>query len=217
MQFMLAPHPPGGDAFVDGVPARGANVINNSWGCPELEGCDAATFAEAVHALRVAGVFVVAAAGNEGDRCATVSSPLALYDAVLSVGAIDAAGRLAPFSSRGPVRADGSGRVKPDLVAPGVQVLSAYPGDTYYVADGTSMAAPHVTGVVALIWSANPGLIGDIDRTEQILAETARSYDAAQHGTPRCGERGADPTNAVGYGIVDAYAAVQRAMEVTER
>jgi subtilisin family serine protease len=217
MQFMLAPHPPGGDALVDGVPARGANVINNSWGCPELEGCDAATFAEAVHALRAAGVFVVAAAGNEGDRCATVSSPLALYDAVLSVGAIDAAGRLAPFSSRGPVRADGSGRVKPDLVAPGVQVLSAYPGDTYYVADGTSMAAPHVTGVVALIWSANPGLIGDIDRTEQILAETARSYDAAQHGTPRCGERGADPTNAVGYGIVDAYAAVQRAMEVTER
>ncbi len=217
MQFMLAAYPPGGSAFTDGVPARGAHVINNSWGCPEFEGCDPTALADAANALRMAGVFVVSAAGNEGERCATVSSPLALYDAVLSVGAIDASGRLALFSSRGPVQADGSGRVKPDLVAPGVHVLSAYPEDTYYYADGTSMASPHVTGVVALIWSANPELIGDIDRTEQILLETARPYDDAQHGTPRCGERGAVPSNAVGYGIVDAYAAVRRAIEMAAR
>ena len=217
MQFMLAPYPAGGDAFTDGVPARGAHVTNNSWGCPEFEGCDPHALADAARALRVAGVFVVSAAGNEGDRCGTVSSPLAIYDAVLSVGAIDATGQLAPFSSRGPVQADGSGRVKPDLLAPGVQVLSAYPGSTYHVADGTSMASPHVTGVVALIWSANPDLLGDIDRTEQILLETARPYNYAQHGTPRCGDRGLAPSNAVGYGIVDAYAAVERALEMAGR
>jgi subtilisin family serine protease len=217
MQFMLAPYPPGGNAFTDGLPARGAHVINNSWGCPRLEGCDPTALVSAARALRVAGLFVVSAAGNEGERCGTVSSPLALYDAVLSVGAIDATGQLAFFSSRGPVQADGSGRVKPDLVAPGVQVLSAYPGNTYYVADGTSMASPHVAGVVALIWSANPGLIGNIDRTEQILFGTAQPYAYAQHGTPRCGEPGAVPSNAVGHGIVDAYAAVQRAMDTAVR
>jgi hypothetical protein len=212
MQFMLAPYPLDGDPFTDGDPARGADVLNNSWGCPRLEGCDANTFLAATRALRTAGVFVVAAAGNEGDRCGSVSSPLALYDAVLSVGAFDRMGDLASFSSRGPVTVDGSGRVKPDLVAPGVRVLSAYPQSTYYVADGTSMASPHVVGVVALVWSANPDLIGDIDHTEQILTETAQPYNYAQEGTPRCGQQGTDPNDAVGYGIVDAYAAVQRAL-----
>jgi len=214
MQFMLAPYPLDGDPFTDGDPARGADVLNNSWGCPPLEGCDANTFLAATRALRTAGVFVVAAAGNEGDRCGSVGSPLALYDAVLSVGALDRAGDLASFSSRGPVTVDGSGRVKPDLIAPGVQVLSAYPQNTYYRADGTSMASPHVVGVVALVWSANPDLIGDIDRTEQILTETAQPYDYAQQGTPRCGQQGTVPNDAVGYGIVDAYAAVQRALAV---
>jgi hypothetical protein len=212
MQFMLAPYPLDGDPFADGDPARGADVLNNSWGCPPLEGCDANTFLAATRALRTAGVFVVAAAGNEGDRCGSVSSPLALYDAVVSVGAFDRTGDLASFSSRGPVTVDGSGRVKPDLIAPGVQVLSAYPQSTYYVADGTSMASPHVVGIVALVWSANPGLIGDVDRTEQILTETAQPYDYAKEGTPRCGQQGTVPNDAVGYGIVDAYAAVQRAL-----
>jgi subtilisin family serine protease len=212
MQFMLAPYPLDGDPFTDGDPARGADVLNNSWGCPPLEGCDANTFLPATRALRTAGVFVVSAAGNEGARCGTVSSPLALYDAVLSVGAFDRTGDLASFSSRGPVTVDGSGRVKPDLIAPGVQVLSAYPQNTYYRADGTSMACPHVVGVVALVWSANSDLIGDIDRTEQILTETAQPYDYTQQGTPQCGQQGTVPNDAVGYGIVDAYAAVQRAL-----
>ena len=212
MQFMLAPYPLDGDPFTDGDPARGADVLNNSWGCPPLEGCDANTFLSATRALRTAGVFVVSAAGNEGARCGSVSSPLALYDAVLSVGAFDRTGDLASFSSRGPVTVDGSGRVKPDLIAPGVQVLSAYPQNTYYRADGTSMACPHVVGVVALVWSANSDLIGDIDRTEQILTETAQPYDYTQQGTPQCGQQGTVPNDAVGYGIVDAYAAVQRAL-----
>jgi hypothetical protein len=75
------------------------------------------------------------------------------------------------------------------------------------------MAGPHIAGVVALMWSAKPDLIGDIERTEQILIETARPYDYAQHGPPLCGESQTYPNNAVGFGLVDAYAAVQRALQ----
>jgi subtilisin family serine protease len=164
-----------------------------------------------VQALRAAGVFVVASAGNSGSACGSISDPIALYDEVFTVGAIDENGILADFSSRGPVTADGSGRLKPDVVAPGVNVLSAYPGGTYAYNDGTSMAGPHVVGVVALLWSANPALIGDIDRTEQILTETAKPYNQ-NFGVPECGDGNRRPDNAVGYGIIDAYAAVFRAL-----
>ena len=95
---------------------------------------------------------------------------------VFSVGAIDHGGNVADFSSRGPVTADGSGRVKPEIVAPGVAILSSLPGGTYGESDGTSMAGPHVVGAVALLWSADPALIGNIDRTEQILTNTAQPY-----------------------------------------
>jgi subtilisin family serine protease len=211
LQFLLAPFPQDGDPLHDGRPDLGAHVLNNSWGCPEIEGCDAAALLLAVQALRAAGVFVVASAGNSGSACGSVSDPIALYDEVFTVGAIDENGILADFSSRGPVTADGSARIKPDVVAPGVNVLSAYPGGTYAYNDGTSMAGPHVVGVVALMWSANPALIGDIDRTEQILTETAKPYNQ-YYGVPECGDANRLPDNAVGYGIVDAYAAVFRAL-----
>jgi subtilisin family serine protease len=70
------------------------------------------------------------------------------------------------------------------------------------------MAGPHVAGVVALMWSANPALIGDIERTEQILRETAQPYTGR---LPECVAPG-QPNNAAGYGIIDAYAAVQTAL-----
>jgi subtilisin family serine protease len=136
-----------------------------------------------------------------------VSDPIAIYDAAFSVGAIDRSGNLADFSSRGPVTVDGSDRIKPDIVAPGVNVLSALPGNSYGENSGTSMAGPHVAGVVALLWSAQPRLIGDIDRTERILAETARPYEGTPSG---CVEAGL-PNDGSGYGVVDAYAAVQAA------
>ncbi len=183
MQFMLAPYPQEGDPFTDGDPTRSAHVLNNSWGCPEShEGCDPNSLRPAVEALRAAGIFVVASAGNDGPACGTIRDPLAIYDAAFSVGAVDEKNNLAVFSSTGPVTVDGSGRTKPDIVAPGVDVLSAYPGSTYTLASGTSMAGPHVAGVVALIWSANPALIGDIDRTEQILIETATPFTGAVGG-----------------------------------
>ncbi len=213
LQFLLAPYPQTGDPLADGRPDLGAHVLNNSWGCPAPEGCDAASLLTAVQSLRAAGVFVVASAGNDGEGCSTIRHPLALYDEVFTVGAIDEDGVLAGFSSRGPVTADGSGRVKPDIVAPGVAVLSAFPGGTYAYAEGTSMAGPHVAGVVALLWSANPALIGDIEATERLLTETAQPYDHISLGRPACGAADQRPDNAVGYGRVDAFAAVRRALD----
>ncbi len=210
LQFMLAPYAPGADPLSAGDPSLAAHVINNSWGCPPVEGCDPGSLEPAVAALRAAGIFVVASAGNEGDRCESISSPIAIYDATFSVGAVDEGGNVTSFSSRGPVTVDGSGRTKPDLVAPGDEILSAAPGGGYARASGTSMAGPHVAGVVALIWSANPALIGEIDATEQILIDTARPYSG--EGGLGCAGDGA-ASNVYGHGLVDAYAAVQAALK----
>jgi subtilisin family serine protease len=215
LEFLFAPFPQGGDPFADGRPDLGAQVLNNSWGCPEVEGCDPNALLAAADALRAAGVFVVVSAGNNGDRCETVADPLSLYDAVFSVGSVDSAGALSTFSSRGPVTADGSGRIKPDIVAPGEGVLSAFPGGTYSTSSGTSMAGPHVAGVVALMWSSNPALIGNIDLTERLLIDTAQPYDAGRYGVPNCGEAGPGPDNAVGHGLVDAFAAVEAAQRAS--
>ena len=114
-------------------------------------------------------------------------------------------GNISPFSSIGPVLVDGSNRQKPDILAPGEQVASSFPGGGYTTADGTSFSAPHVTGVVALMWSANPALIGEVTTTMQILRQTAQPYKGI---APFCGEVDA----AAGAGILDAYAAVQAAI-----
>jgi subtilisin family serine protease len=210
MQFMLAPFPQQGDAFKDGRPELGANILNNSWGCPIVEGCDAGTYLAAVRALQTAGVFVVASAGNEGENgCSTVADPLALYDEVYTVGALDSERNRASFSNLGPVTVDGSSRIKPDLMAPGAGILSSFPGGTYASLSGTSMAGPHVVGTVALMWSANPKLIGDIKHTREILNLTAQSYSGKNKA---CGGSGV-PSNTSGYGIVDAYNAVKMALE----
>jgi hypothetical protein len=210
MQFMLAPFPHGGDPFKDGDPTRAAHVMNNSWGCPTLEGCDPNALLDAANNLRDAGIFVVVSTGNDGPNCETIESPLSLYDSVFSVGAIDKLGNMADFSSRGPVTADGSKRVKPDIVAPGVDILSSLPEGSYGSNSGTSMAGPHLVGVVALIWSAQPNLIGDIDATEQLIIDTAQPYTGNK--SLGCFTGGA-PNNAYGYGVVDVYAAVKKALE----
>ncbi len=106
MQFMLAPFPLDGNPFTDGDPTRAADVLNNSWGCPEIEGCDPNALLPAADNLRDAGIFVVVSTGNDGPNCSTVTAPLSLYDSVFSVGAIDQFGNMADFSSRGPVIVD---------------------------------------------------------------------------------------------------------------
>ncbi len=213
MQFMLAPFPIHGNPLKDGDATKGAMVINNSWGCPDMEGCDPNALLPAVNALADAGVFVVVSAGNDGPSCDTIKDPPALYQRVVSVGAIDSAGALAGFSSLGPVTADGSGRIKPDLVAPGVAVISSMPDNTYAALDGTSMAGPHVVGVVALMWSANPALIGDIADTTRLLLQNTQPYRGP---LPNCPKATSVPSSDVGYGIVDAYKAVVAAKGFTK-
>ncbi len=217
MEFFLAPYPVGGDPFRDGEPTLAPHVVNNSWGCPVEEGCvGPEPIHTAVEALRAAGIMMVVSAGNEGPDCSTVWIP-ASEDAVFSVGSSDEQRQIVRYSSRGPA---GGWMTKPDVAAPGRDIRSSVPGGGYAKAEGTSMAGPHVAGLVALLWSANPGLIGDIDRTEQIINSTARpvpTLDQCPIGAGPCA-CGADrpgqvPNNVSGYGIVDALAAVEAALE----
>jgi hypothetical protein len=204
LQFMLAPFPLGGDPFTAGRPERAPHVLTNSWGCPPVEGCDRGALHAATVALAAAGIYVVAAAGNTGPYCGSIEDPPAIYPDVLTVGAVDHDGRVTDFSSRGPVA---HGPAKPDVVAPGADVLSAMPGGGYAKLDGTSMATPHVAGVVALMWSANPALIGDLARTSEILRDTAHRLDPLPAGSDTCGSI----ATIHGAGLVDADAAVRAA------
>jgi subtilisin family serine protease len=141
------------------------------------------------------------------------------------VGALDVAAdnvtpvdSLASFSSRGPVSADNSFRLKPDLAAPGTKIRSAVgpsgAGSTdtsYTTMSGTSMATPHVAGAVALIWSAQPSLRNDIDKTEAIL--NASAFHIPSPATGNCdGGAVVVPNNWYGYGRLDAKAAVDYAL-----
>ncbi|MBW6472874.1 MAG: S8 family serine peptidase [Anaerolineaceae bacterium] len=211
MQFLFAPFPEGGDPIQDSKPEFGAHILNNSWGCPDIEGCDSLVFEQAVSALRSAGIFVISSAGNNGYYgCESISDPLAIYQNVFSVGAIDQIGELAPFSSLGPVTVDNSGRTKPDLVAPGVDIFSSMPNASYAILSGTSMAGPHVVGTVALMWSANPSLIGQIEETEEILQKTANEFRGMY---PECVDSTTYPNNAVGFGVINSYKAVEEAIK----
>ncbi|HIE38281.1 MAG TPA: DUF11 domain-containing protein [Anaerolineales bacterium] len=205
-EFFLAPYPVGGDPS-QGDPALAPHVINNSWYCPPDEGCDWDTLQTVVENVRAAGILVVVSAGNDGPACSTAQHPPAIYGAAFSVGATDSADQIASFSSRGPVTVDGSGRRKPDVSAPGVEVRSSIPGTGYHSMSGTSMAGPHVAGVAALLWSAVPDLIGDVEGTETVLERTAQP----QTTTQGCGGDGPEdvPNNVYGWGIVDALAAVE--------
>jgi len=202
LQFFLAPTDLNG---ANPDPSKRPNVIGNSYACPPEEGCAVSSLQAAVDSLRAAGVFVAVSAGNEGrGGCSTVAYPPAVYDAAVSVGATDANDQIAPFSSRGPVTADGSGRLKPDLVAPGVGVRSSTPTG-YALASGTSMASPHVAGAVLLLWSAFPELRGQVDATEQLLERTAAPLTT----TDGCGGDSptAVPNETFGYGRLDVAAA----------
>jgi subtilisin family serine protease len=213
-EFFLAPYPPNGNPLTDGRPDLAADIINNSWSCPPPSGgedCDLAHLNDirtSVQNLEAAGILVVAAASNYGSACSTVREPPAIYPETFAVGATDSGDNIASFSSRGPVTIDGSNRRKPDVSAPGVNVRSSYPTNSYTTLNGTSMASPHASGVAALLWSVVPTMSGNITQTKTVLQDTAFPRTTLEG----CGgdSGAAVPNNVYGYGIVNAFAAVQQ-------
>lgn len=138
--------------------ADGCDIVSMSLGGPE-EDPTVSPECRCAKALTDAGIIMVVAAGNDGPGPSTLGTPGNSPD-VITVGAIDMEGNLADFSSRGPPK-HWSG-IKPDIVAPGVDILSsttglieimqsmALDGPRLGAISGTSMATPHVAGVVAL-------------------------------------------------------------------
>jgi serine protease AprX len=212
-EFFLAPYPQGGDPMRDGNPELGAHIVNNSWGCPPSEGCDVDSLRQVIETVKAAGMFVAASAGNSGPSCSSVNTPPGHHGASFSVGAHNLEGTIAAFSSRGPVMADGSGRLKPNLTAPGVAIHSAHLSGNYVASSGTSMASPHVAGAVALIWSAVPALQGDVVTTEEILVKSATPV---HNNSCNPDELPDSPNNTYGFGRLDAYRAVSMALSPWE-
>ena len=203
MEFFLAPYPIGGG---QGDPTKAPDITINSWSCPTSEGCSADTLQAAVEAQAAAGIMMVAAAQNSGPNCSTVTDPPGIYAAAYSIGALTTGtDTIAGFSSRGPITVDQSNRIKPDISAPGTGTRSCSntADNAYTTASGTSMATPHISGAMALLWCALPSM------RHQITASRDALNNAAVHiASTLCGDAG-PPNNVYGWGRVDIFAAVE--------
>lgn len=186
--------------------SKAPHLVNNSWGVLVAENL----YWPAVRAWVAAGIVPVFAAGNSGPECATLLAP-GDYGISLSVGATDRNDVLSFFGSRGPSERAPAGRSwQPDLVAPGSLVRSAYAfSDSVYLpASGTSMAAPHVAGVIALLLASDPSASAG-----ELFAALTRSSVrdlGPPPGSEACGGRAYDefPNAIYGHGRVDAEGAV---------
>jgi subtilisin family serine protease len=187
-------------------------VCSNSWRVTSWHGyapCDD-TFWAALDACEAAGIVILFSAGNEGPSPETIGRPpdRATDDyRCFAVGAVNGnvpSWPIAEFSSRGPSYCTPGGDVaiKPEIVAPGVEVRSSVPGGGYewLYWSGTSMASPHVNGAVALVREACPDL--SVEEVKQVLLETAHDL----------GPSGDD--NDYGMGMLDAYEAVNLALSL---
>ncbi|PKK39223.1 Copper binding protein, plastocyanin/azurin family [Clostridiaceae bacterium JG1575] len=190
-QWMIAP---GGNA------AMAPDVVNNSWG----GGNDADPwYQESVNNWIAANIFPAFAAGNQRQgepipQPGSISNP-ANYKESFAVGAVDKNSLRPSWSKRGP-SAFGFPDWKPNISAPGVGITSSVPGGKYALNSGTSMATPHLSGVVALLRSTNKNMsVADlVDLLQTSAVPLTDSLPTAQKS----------PNYDYGYGLVDAFAAV---------
>ena len=200
-------------------PGKSPHVINNSWYCASIEGCTDLSVNEllriAVINLKAAGVVVVVSNGNEGNngKCATTFGPPGYFEESFSVGATESNDTITGFSSRGPVVIDSSFRTKPNVCAPGAAVRSSVTGGGYEHFWGTSMAGPHVVGLVALMLSANPDLAGHVEEIEDMIEQTSVYHADTSDCPPTLGT--ARPNHAYGWGRIEAIGAVNAALAFT--
>ena len=199
LQFFTDPD--GDPGTIDDMP----DVVQNSWGVNEnfsgYVDCDSRWWA-AIDACEAAGVVLTWSAGNEGPGSETLRSPADRATTLYNCFSVGSTQNFSPysisgFSSRGPAGPScgpAENRVKPEISAPGSDIYSSFPGGGYGYLSGTSMAGPHVAGVVALMRAANPNL--DVITIKQVLMETANDL----------GTSGED--NTYGHGFLDAYEAV---------
>jgi len=177
---------PDGNPGTDDAP----DVINNSWGYPQLNGTCLTKFQPDIQALKASEIAVVFSAGNGGPNASTGESP-ANNPESFAVGAVDATETIAFFSARGPSTCDGG--TFPDMVAPGVNVRTSDLGNSYLTVQGTSIAAPHIAGAMGVLLSAYPSLT--ITELETALTESA--LDLGTTG----------PDNTYGNGFLDVMGA----------
>ncbi|MFA1822388.1 S8 family serine peptidase [Virgibacillus oceani] len=177
-------------------PEMAPDIVNNSWGGRTVNND---WFRPMVKAWRAAGIVPVFSVGNTGlfeDAGPGSASAPGNYKESIAVGATDEEDMLAEFSLRGPSE---TGVLKPDLVAPGVGIRSAYIGDSYSENNGTSMAAPHVAATASLMLEADSDLT--IEQIEDVLKQTAG--EKTDEAYPEY------PNNGYGFGMLDAAAAVE--------
>jgi subtilisin family serine protease len=196
-QFMLAPTDLTG---LNPQPSLRPDIVNNSW--VNSNGGDP-FYQATVQAWVASGIFPTFSNGNTGPGCSTVGSP-ASYPESYGVGAYDIDNAIASFSSRGPAPAGFGGAIKPNISAPGVNVRSSFNNGSYGLLNGTSMAAPHVSGAVALLWSGAPSLRRNISGTEALLNQTAIDTAGGCGGTT-------ENNNTFGEGRLNVLAAMQAA------
>ncbi|MFZ2097966.1 MAG: S8 family serine peptidase [Anaerolineales bacterium] len=193
LEWMLAPTDLNGE---HPDPTMAPQVVLNMW---RISGCDHSFDAD-LDAIRAANILPVFAPGSEGPECGSVASPASDPDA-LTAGATDSNDVIAPFSANGPSCYDGS--IKPDVVAPGVEIRSSTNDGGYQVWTGSSFSTAHLAGAAALLFSANPQL--GIDQLEETLFDTAVCLDTTLY----CGgEVCPGANNTYGHGRLDVFEAV---------
>lgn len=193
--FEWAADPDGDPNTISDMP----DVINHSWGyqknwnygveCQDL-------FWDAIDNTEALGIVNIFAAGNTGQYPPpTIFNPANRANDSLdcfAVGNLTSADTLNTTSSRGPSQCNGA--IKPNVVAPGTSITSTYPNNTYVGLSGTSMSAPHVSGLVALLRQKNPN--ATVNQIKQAILTSTDDLGRTL------------PNNNYGWGLIDCMAAI---------